>query len=165
MQFNIVAIGDKIPTWVDNNFNEYVQRISNNWKVNLIKVSPIKRFKSKSITSIKQQETKKILESIPDKNIIVALDENGKLLSSRSFSKQINHWSDDGRDVCFLIGGPDGLDFSTPFEGKKYSKLRWPDFCWSLSSLTFPHPLVRIILAEQLYRAWSIKMGHPYHRD
>jgi len=169
MRFNIVAIGDKVPKWVNENFIEYIQRIANDWDVNLITLSPIQRSKSKSRLYIKQEETKKLLASIPNKNLIVALDENGKSLSSKSFSKQVNHWSIGGRDVCFLIGGPDGLDFSVPLSGqkklKKISESKWPDFCWSLSSLTFPHTLVRIILAEQLYRAWSIKMGHPYHRD
>jgi|TARA_B100002019_G_scaffold265065_1_gene254336 23S rRNA (pseudouridine1915-N3)-methyltransferase len=164
MRFNIVAVGDKVPSWVDENFDEYIQRIASDWRVHLIKIPPVKRLKSNSKMSIKQQETRRILNSIPDKNIIIALDENGKMLTSNFFSSKINHWSLDGRDICFLIGGPDGIDFSLPFFEKKNIKKKWPDFRLSLSPLTFPHPIVRIILAEQLYRAWTIKMGHPYHR-
>ena len=164
MRFNIVAVGDKVPSWIDEIFNEYILRIANDWSINLIKVPLVKRLKSSSKISIRQQETRRILNSIPDKNIIIALDENGKMLTSNFFSSKINHWSLDGRDICFLIGGPDGIDFSLPFFEKKNIKKKWPDFRLSLSPLTFPHPIVRIILAEQLYRAWTIKMGHPYHR-
>tara|TARA_B100002019_G_C21246323_1_gene588472 strand:+ start:118 stop:612 length:495 start_codon:yes stop_codon:yes gene_type:complete len=164
MRFNIIAVGDKVPSWIDEIFNEYILRIANDWRVHLTNVPPVKRLKSSSKNSIKQQETRRILNSIPDKNIIIALDESGKMLTSNYFSNKINQWSLDGRDICFLIGGPDGIDFSLPFFEKKNIKKKWPDFRLSLSSLTFPHPLVRIILAEQLYRAWTIKMGHPYHR-
>lgn len=167
MQINIIAIGNKMPAWVVDNCTDYLRRMPAEWSVSLIEVAAEKRRKNQSIEATRRRETHRLLEAVPAANRIIALDERGKSVTTSGLSKKMDHWQMEGRDVSFLIGGPDGLDFSVELLEKSNSaKTRqWPDWRWSLSELTFTHPMVRVILAEQLYRAWSISVGHPYHRD
>ena len=167
MQISIIAIGNKMPAWVVDNCADYFRRMPSELSVVLIEVAAEKRSKNQSVEAIRRRETQRLLQAVPVANTIVALDERGQSVSTDGLAKKLDHWQMDGRDVSFLIGGPDGLDFSVAaLEKPNSTKTRhWPDWRWSLSNLTFTHPMVRVILAEQLYRAWSISVGHPYHRD
>ena len=167
MQISIVAIGSKRPAWVLENCASYCRRMPAELAVNIIEVPAEKRSKNQSIEITRRRETQRLLEAVPAANYIIALDEHGQTLSTEKLSKKMQQWQMDGRDISFLIGGPDGLDFSVSnkVSGSKTAPAHWPDSKLSLSSLTFPHPLVRVVLTEQLYRAWSISIGHPYHRE
>lgn len=152
MQIRIIAVGDKMPDWVITGFNEYAKRLSN---IKLVEISAEKRNKNASIEQIKQREGEKILSVISSHHHVIALDVQGKLWSTEKLAENVKQWQTDGRPIDLLIGGPDGLAPAC---------LQKAETLWSLSSLTLPHPLVRIVLIEQLYRADSILKGHPYHR-
>jgi len=164
MQISIIAIGNKMPAWVNANCHEYFRRMPKDISLKLIELPAQKRGKNQSIDAIRRKETEQLLAAVPDRNNIVVLDERGQSISTRSLAKKFYDWQLDGRDVCLLIGGPDGIDFSVFAEGG-IGKSLGAEWRWSLSMLTFPHPLVRVIVAEQLYRAWSVSAGHPYHRE
>lgn len=140
MIINLIAVGKKIPTWIKTGFTEYAKRLPKDYKLQLIE--------------IKKREA--MLRAIPPNSLIIALDEHGQQWNSYELSCQLQKWRENYQQVSLLIGGPDGL---TP-ECLTKAHLKW-----SLSSLTLPHQMVRIIVAEQLYRAWSILTKHPYHRD
>lgn len=169
MQITIIAIGNKMPAWVDANCDEYFRRMPKDWSLKLIELPAQKRGKNQSIDAVRRKETEQLLAAVPDKNYLVVLDERGQSISTALLAKKLNAWQLDGRDICLLIGGPDGIDFSVFVDlktaGSKSGKTQRPEWRWSLSPLTFPHPLVRVIVAEQLYRAWSVSTGHPYHRE
>ena len=164
MQISIIAIGNKMPAWVNANCDEYFRRMPKDLSLKLIELPAQKRSKNQSIDAIRRKETEQLLAAVPDRNNIVVLDERGQSISTRLLAKKLHDWQLDGRDVCLLIGGPDGIDFSVFAEGE-IGKSMGAEWRWSLSTLTFPHPLVRVIVAEQLYRAWSVSAGHPYHRE
>lgn len=156
-----------MPAWVVDNCADYSRRMPAELAVSIIEVPAEKRSKNQSIEITRRRETQRLLQAVPAANYIIALDERGQTLSTEKLSKKMQQWQMDGRDISFLIGGPDGLDFSVSnkVSGSKSAPAHWPDSKLSLSSLTFPHPLVRVVLTEQLYRAWSISIGHPYHRE
>jgi 23S rRNA (pseudouridine1915-N3)-methyltransferase len=145
-----------MPAWINTGFKEFNKRLPKEFHLNLIEVTPAIRSKSSSTEKIISDEANRIRALIPQGSIIIALDENGKQLDSVSLSKKLESWTHNGRDVTFVIGGADGLSD----ELKKSA-----DMLWSLSSLTLPHALVRVILVEQVYRAWTIMNNHPYHRE
>ena len=164
MQISIIAIGNKMPAWVNANCYEYFRRMPKDLSLKLIEVPAQKRSKKQSIDAIRRKETQQLLAAVPERNNIVVLDERGQSISTRLLAKKINDWQLDGRDVCLIVGGPDGIDFSVLAQGRLGNYLGY-EWRWSLSSLTFPHPLVRVIVAEQLYRAWCVSTGHPYHSE
>jgi 23S rRNA (pseudouridine1915-N3)-methyltransferase len=145
-----------MPAWINTGFKDFNKRLPKEFHLNLIEVTPAIRSKSSSTEKIISDEANRIRVLIPQGSIIIALDENGKQLDSVSLSKKLESWTHNGRDVTFVIGGADGLSD----ELKKSA-----DMLWSLSSLTLPHALVRVILVEQVYRAWTIMNNHPYHRE
>ncbi len=155
MKLSIVAIGTKMPAWVQTGFAEYEKRLPHEWKPKLIEFSVAKRGKSTSVAKLIDLEGQKILAAIPSGAYVVALDVLGKSLGTPQLSKRMSRWQENVKPVYILIGGPDGLA-----EGC----LRRADERWSLSELTLPHPLVRIVLIEQLYRGWTILQNHPYHK-
>ena len=155
MQFDLIAIGRRMPAWIDSAFCEYSKRLPESINFNLIEVAPATRSKNKNSEQLKKIEEEKINAVIAPGNIIIALDEKGKTISSHFLSLQLQTWMDDQQHLSILIGGADGLSSSI----KKKA-----DQIWSLSEMTLPHGLVRIIMIEQLYRAWSIINCHPYHR-
>ena len=155
MQLVIVAVGHKMPAWVDAAFGEYAKRMPAECRIVLKEVRPIERTGGKTAESAMQQERSRIEAALPKGARIIALDEHGKDLTTMQLSQQFTQWQQDGRDVAIVIGGADGLD--TGFKANAHGLLR-------LSSLTLPHGMVRVLLAEQLYRAWSITQNHPYHR-
>jgi 23S rRNA (pseudouridine1915-N3)-methyltransferase len=155
MQLIIAAVGHKMPAWIEDGFNEYTKRMPPECRIQLKEVKPVERSGSKTAETAMALERARIEAVLPKGARIVALDEHGKDLSSVKLSEYLTQWQQDGRDVALVIGGADGLD-----AGFKASA----DMLIRLSTLTLPHGMVRVLLAEQLYRAWSITQNHPYHR-
>lgn len=141
--------------WVNEGFQEYAKRLPTECRLNLIEIPAGKRGKNADLERIMQQEGSRMLQAIPEQSLVIALDVKGNPWSTPQLSEQLAQWLPAGHDISLLVGGPEGL---AP-ECLSRAKQRW-----SLSALTLPHPLVRIVVAEQLYRAWSILKGHPYHR-
>ncbi len=155
MQLVIAAVGHKMPAWIESGFGEYAKRMPPECRVQLKEIKPVERSGSRSAETVMAQERAKIEAAMPKGSRIIALDERGKDLTTLQLSQLLTQWQQDGRDVTFVIGGADGLD-----AGFKASA----DMLIRISSLTLPHGMVRVLLAEQLYRAWSITQNHPYHR-
>lgn len=155
MKVNLIAVGKKMPSWVGAGFREYAKRMPAELSLNLIEISAVKHTKNLSAQQILEREGKQILAAIPANNYVVALDVRGKNFSTEHLAEQLQMWRENARDVSLLVGGPEGLSDEC---------LNRADFKWSLSKLIFPHPLVRVIIAEQLYRAFTILSHHPYHR-
>lgn len=144
-----------MPAWIETGFGEYAKRMPPDCRIVLKEIKPIERSGSKTAETAMALERARIEAVLPKGVRIVALDEHGKDLTSVQLSQHLTQWQQDGRDVAFIIGGADGLD--PVFKAKADTLLR-------ISSLTLPHGMVRVLLAEQLYRAWSITQNHPYHR-
>ncbi len=155
MIIRILAIGTKMPAWVNDGFNEYAKRISGSLSLELLEISAEKRFKTADIQRLTEKEGDKLLTAIKPTHKVIALDVKGASWSTEQLSTHLQKWQTDGRNIDLLIGGPDGLADAC---------LEKAELKWSLSPLTLPHPLVRIVLAEQIYRALSILQHHPYHR-
>ncbi len=158
LKISLIVVGEKMPQWVVQGYQEYVkriQRIRGRAQLNLIEVPAIRRGKNVDINRIVQLEERKILNALPKKARIIALDRGGKSYSTEAFSEKIKCWLDQVEAVAMVVGGPEGL--SDEF-------INNADESWSLSTLTLAHPLVRVVLAEQLYRCLSILDGTPYHR-
>ncbi len=144
-----------MPSWVAEGFAEYTRRMPAHYHVRLIEINAEKRTKNSTLSKIILLEEEKVTAAIPKDSYCIALDRAGKMHDTKTLAKKLQTWHDNQHTICFIIGGPEGL--SDGF-------LKKADEIWSLSAMTFPHPLARIILAEQLYRAWSITVNHPYHR-
>lgn len=155
MKLNLLAVGTKMPAWVTAGYAEYAKRMPRDCSVHLHEIAPAKRGKSGAATQWMREEGDRIMAAIPSNHHVVVLDVKGKSWSTEDLAKQLENWQADGRDVSLVVGGPDGLDAAC---------LQRADQKWSLSALTLPHPLVRVLLAEQLYRAWTVTQNHPYHR-
>ena len=150
-----VAVGTHMPGWVDDAFSDYAKRMPADLAIELREVKPEPRTTGKTPAQMEALEARRIEAAMPQGGRWLALDERGRDLTTVELSRQFQTWRDDGRDVGLIIGGPDGLDAAL--------KARC-DGLIRLSSLTLPHGMVRVLLAEQLYRAWSILNNHPYHR-
>ncbi|SFS69468.1 23S rRNA (pseudouridine1915-N3)-methyltransferase [Succinivibrio dextrinosolvens] len=155
MKLIIIAVGNKMPSWVTEAFTDYQKRFPPEMKLVLEEIAPVKRNGKNSDEKAKEQEAKMILEALPKKAYIIALDERGKQFTSLELGDKVGFWQNLGMDVVLIIGGPNGL---TDEVRNKANEL------WSLSKLTLPHPLVRVFLAETIYRGWSIYANLPYHR-
>ncbi|NNC54970.1 MAG: 23S rRNA (pseudouridine(1915)-N(3))-methyltransferase RlmH [Pseudomonadales bacterium] len=160
MKITIIAAGKKMPAWVYQCCDDYYQRLPAEYQVATHEIALEQRGKSQSTDVTRTRETQRLLQQVPANDYIIALSENGDTVSTGQFAGRLDAWREQSKNITFVIGGPDGLDFSASVNGLA----RWPHWRCSLSALTFPHPLVRVILAEQLYRAWSVVAGHPYHR-
>ena len=156
MLINLICVGNKMPGWVNEGYQEYAKRLNRDVRIKLVELELAKRSKTSSAENLKASEAKKILQAIPKATQVVVLDVNGSQWSTEKLSQRLTHWLQSGKDVSLIIGGPDGLE---------QSLVQAADERWSLSKLTFPHPLVRIVIAEQIYRAWSLLNNHPYHRQ
>lgn len=154
MKLRLLAVGVKMPSWVESGFDEYARRMPPHLALTLEAIKPGDR--RRSVAQAMATEQKALQARIKASDWVVALDERGTPWSTKDLATQLDRWQHQGGDVCLLVGGPDGL---TP------ALRQSADQRWSLSKLTFPHPLVRVILAEQLYRAWSLLTSHPYHRE
>jgi 23S rRNA (pseudouridine1915-N3)-methyltransferase len=155
MQIHLIAVGTRMPAWVTSGYEEYVRRMPHECELRLVEIPLSKRGKNRSALQNRREEGKAMLAAIPAQATVVALDVRGKAWSTETLADRLQDWLQGGRDVALLVGGPDGLDDTC---------LGRADLCWSLSALTLPHALVRVLLAEQLYRAWTVLQGHPYHR-
>ena len=156
MKIDLIALGKGAPSWVNSGFQDYAKRLSGPIKLNLIEIPTPKRSKTTSIEKLKIEEAKLILEFIPEKQFTIALDERGILWNTEDLSKHLKQWEENYQNISMIIGGPDGLEKSIRDRA---------NLIWSLSPLTLPHALVRILVAEQIYRAHSLSIGHPYHRN
>ena len=155
MKIHLIAVGTKMPSWINSGYEEYAKRLPSNCQLILHEVPSQFRGKNPDIPRLLREEGQKMLKLVPKGAEVVALEPKGKSLSTESLAVQLERWMGGGRDVALLVGGPEGL---SP-ECLEAAQRRW-----SLSLLTFPHPLVRVIVAEGIYRAWSVMTNHPYHR-
>ncbi len=156
IEIKIISVGKRAPAWIQKACDDYLKRLGHELKLVLQVVQPPRRSKHDSISNILAKEASLIQREIPENSYVIALDEKGKAVSTKDISSGLEEWQMMGRKICFVIGGPDGLHES--IKGTA-------DELWSLSMLTLPHMLVRIVLLEQIYRAWCILKGHPYHRE
>ena len=155
MHIHLIAVGQRMPDWVTTAYQDFAKRLPNEYRLNLVELAAGKRGKNADIARAIADEGKRMLEAIPKDCLVVGLDERGRSWSTKDLAAQLSDWEQGGRDVALLVGGADGL---APDVKKRL------DVTWSLSQLTLPHAMVRVVLAEQLYRAWSILNNHPYHR-
>ena len=155
MKFIVCAVGHRMPEWVATGFHEYVKRMTRGASIELLEIKPEKRGTGKKPEQFLAAEGSRIRAALPARCRLVALDERGKQWTTAQFADSITGWMKDGGDTVFVIGGADGLDANIKNSA---------DEILALSTLTLPHGLVRILLAEQLYRAVSLIKGHPYHR-
>ena len=155
MRLVIVAVGQRVPDWAQTAWDDYAKRFPHEIRVELkaIKTEP---RSSKTVEQLVAAERKRIEEAIPKGARVVALDERGTSLRTTALAERLTEWQLGGGDVALVIGGPDGLD--PGFRQGAHERIR-------LSDLTLPHAMVRVLLIEQLYRAWSINANHPYHRE
>ncbi len=154
MKITVVAVGLRQPAWADTAIDDYLGRFPKDWNVTVKAVKPELRA-GQSTSKIMQLEAERIRAAIPEHSLVVAMDEHGKDLTTMDFSKKIRQWRDSGESVAFIIGGADGLD--PEIKAKAHMLMR-------LSSMTLPHAMARVLLVEQIYRAFSILTNHPYHR-
>lgn len=155
MRIKIIAVGTKMPAWVSDGFHEYAKRMPTDAQLELVEIPLAQRGKNTDIARAIKQEGDQILAALAPTDRVIALEVKGRNWSTEQLAGAFSEWQMEGRNVALLIGGPDGLSDTCRARA---------DQQWSLSALTLPHPLVRILLAEQLYRAWSITRNHPYHR-
>ncbi|GAB4205264.1 MAG: 23S rRNA (pseudouridine(1915)-N(3))-methyltransferase RlmH [Tibeticola sp.] len=155
MRLLVVAVGQRVPDWAQTAWDDYAKRFPPELRVDLKAVKTEPRAGGKARESLLAAERQRIEAAIPRGTRVVVLDERGTALSTRALADRLGAWQLDGDDVAFVIGGPDGLD--PGLRAAAHERIR-------LSDLTLPHALVRVLLVEQLYRAWSVRAGHPYHR-
>ena len=155
MKIYVIAIGAKMPDWVNVAWDDYAKRLPPEWTVALKEIKPEPRTTGKTVAQMMAAEAKRLEAAIPEDALRVALDERGKDLSTQKFSETLQAWQNTSQPIAILVGGPDGLD--PALKASCTQLLR-------LSSMTMPHPLVRVVLIEQIYRGWSILVNHPYHR-
>lgn len=155
MKLRIISVGHKMPSWVETACAEYTKRMPREASVEIIDIKPEKRAAGNSTENIQLIEAKRILEAV-GKDLCIALDERGQEVTTLQLANKFKDWQTSGRDVALIIGGADGLHISVKQKA---------DWLWGLSKLTLPHAMVRVLLAEQLYRAHSVITNHPYHRE
>lgn len=155
MRLIIIAVGQRVPDWAQVAYDDYAKRFPPELKVELKAVKTEPRA-SKTTEAVMAAERERIEAAIPRGARVVALDERGTALTTRALAERLRGWQLEGDDVVLLIGGPDGLD--PGLRQAAHERIR-------LSDLTLPHAMVRVLLIEQLYRAWSVNAGHPYHRE
>ena len=154
MRIRLVAVGNRPPEWVSKGFTEYARRLPREMPLELIEVPPATGRKG-GFEQVRETEGQRLLARVGSRDWVVALDERGKTWSTLDLAEKLDNWRMQGRDVTFLVGGAEGL--------ADVCRAR-ADEVLSLSAMTLPHALVRVVLAEQVYRAWTVMSGHPYHR-
>jgi len=156
MKLHLVAVGRRMPEWVQAGYHEYARRLPPECPLVLREIAPGARGRGADAARAVGSEGERMLRALPTGARVLALDERGSPWRTRDLARQLSGWMRDGEDVALLAGGPDGLAQACLTRARQH---------WSLSPLTLPHGLVRVVVAEQLYRAWSVLAGHPYHRD
>lgn len=156
MRVRLIAVGSRMPKWVREAYEDYITRLGSALKISLVEIEPGPRSGTRTARQAMEAERVKLLAALRKDEYVVALDEHGSQMSTRELAAWLKTRMQDGRDLAFLIGGPDGFAAEV---------LDRSDLKWSLSRLTFPHALVRVVLAEQIYRAHGVLANHPYHRD
>lgn len=156
MRLGILAVGGKMPAWVNEGVKEYEKRLPRELKISWRDIPLARRGRDTSPEKLCATEGEQLLKAIPAGDRVIALDVKGRRVSTEDLAARLKDWQMSGDSVSFVIGGPDGLSPAC---------LERADMRWSLSDLTLPHPLVRVLLVEQLYRAWTITANHPYHRS
>lgn len=156
MKLLIVTVGHKMPDWITTGYNEYAKRMPREAKIELLEIRPEPRTTGKNTQQIMEAEAQRILAALPPDCRRIALDERGAQPTTKQLAAQMKDWMSEGRDVAFIIGGADGLHDSVRQNARQLM---------ALSALTLPHAFVRVLLAEQLYRAHSLLHNHPYHRE
>lgn len=154
MQIQLIAVGNKMPDWVQQGYNEYAKRLPRECELILKEISPDKR-RSGDIARITKEEGERMIAALAPRSHVVSLDIPGKPWSTEDLAKHLRRWQENAQPVALMVGGPEGLSPQVKDLAQE---------SWSLSPLTFPHPLVRVVVAEQIYRAWSLLNNHPYHR-
>ena len=156
MKIRVLAVGTRMPSWVQQGCDDYQQRIKASCHLDLVEIPLAKRTKTSDSKRVMDQEAAAIEKQLRPREKLIALDVIGRSLSTEKLASKLSHWQMEAEDIAFVIGGPDGLD---PRIKKRASEL------WSLSELTMPHPFARLLLIEQLYRGLMINSNHPYHRE
>lgn len=155
MKINLLAVGTRMPKWVMDGYQEYAHRLPKEFSLQLIEITALKRGKNTNIQQLLDTESEQLFAAIPAHNHVIALDRTGKTFSTTELAQKLSYFHQYSQDISLLVGGPEGISASFLSQANEL---------WSLSALTLPHPLVRIVMAEQIYRAWSIMTHHPYHR-
>ena len=156
MKIQIIAVGQKMPNWVDTAYHEYAKRLPRQQSVTLSCIATSARHSGQSVTRNQQQEAEKITKKIKPGSYLIALDEKGKQWTTSEWADQYRKWKQHTPDINFVIGGPDGIEPAL---------LKQANQTIALGRMTLPHGLARVVLIEQIYRAWSVVEGHPYHRE
>lgn len=156
MKLQLIGVGIKMPSWINTAFQDYARRFPKDMPLEMTEIAPERRGKNANISRILSNEGRMMLDSCGRADHIITLDIAGAAWSSRALATQLERWKQIGQNIALLIGGPEGLSA----ECKKNAHQSW-----CLSPLTLPHPLVRVIVAESLYRAYSLSCHHPYHRE
>ena len=156
MKIKLLAVGTKMPSWVSDGFSEYAKRLPRDMSLELVELPLGARGKNADIQKAIQKESDAILAQIGKQDHVIALEVKGHNWSTEALAENMERWQMNGQTVVLLVGGPDGLSDACRSRANQQ---------WSLSALTLPHPIVRVILSEQIYRAWSVTQNHPYHRS
>jgi 23S rRNA (pseudouridine1915-N3)-methyltransferase len=156
MKLILVAVGTRMPSWVDTAFDDFAKRMPRELPLQLVEIKAEPRTTGKTVEAMMTLEAARIEAALPPRCRRVILDERGEDLTTKALAKRLERWQDGGDDIAIVVGGPDGLD--PALKASAHETMR-------LSSLTLPHALVRVMLAEALYRAWSLSKNHPYHRE
>ena len=155
MQIDLIAVGKRMPLWLETAVKVYSRRLPKNIHFKIVEITPALRGKNNNAEYYKNKEQDSIESALTPRAIIIALDERGKSINTQDFAKQLQAWNDEQQHISIIIGGSDGLADGIK---KKANQI------WALSKMTMPHGLVRVMLVEQIYRAWTIIQNHPYHR-
>ena len=155
MRIRLITVGSKMPGWVETGYEEYSRRLGADLKLELVEIPLNRRSKGADVNRLQEKEANQMLAAIGQGDLVVTMEIKGKAWSTEQLADKMGEWMHSGRNVSLLVGGPEGLHPKCMAQA---------DLRWSLSPLTLPHPMVRVLLAEQVYRAWSILKNHPYHK-
>ncbi|WP_062267442.1 23S rRNA (pseudouridine(1915)-N(3))-methyltransferase RlmH [Endozoicomonas arenosclerae] len=155
MRVRLISVGSKMPGWVDEGYKEYSRRLGSDLKLDLVEIPLNRRSKGADVNRLQEKEAGQMLAAVGQGDLVVTMEIKGKPWSTEKLADNMGEWMHSGRNVSLMVGGPEGLHASVMAQA---------DLRWSLSPLTLPHPLVRVVVAEQVYRAWSILKNHPYHK-
>ena len=156
MKVRLLAVGTRMPAWVEQGYRDYARRLRGGWSLDLVEIPTAKRSARSPAPRAVEQEGERLLAALPQRANVVALEQRGAALTSVELARRLADWQSSGLTLALMVGGPDGLSARC---------LERASLRWSLSPLTLPHALVRVVVAEQIYRAWSILERHPYHRE